>query len=81
MYVNVCNNLLERHESIQDETVASSWTLASIDSFRININRYDPLRAASYIELPKILASKKAIINVTNVGSRATRRGQLGAGD
>ena len=39
---------------------------STIDSYRININRYDPLRAGSFMELPKILASKKAIINVKN---------------
>ena len=42
------------------------WVLVSIDSFRININRYDPFRAGSFIELPKVLASKKAIVNIEN---------------
>ena len=38
--------------------------MVSIDSYRVNINRYDPLRAGSFMELPKTLASKKAILNV-----------------
>jgi hypothetical protein len=33
---------------------------------RVNINKYNPLRASSYIKLPEVLANKKAIINVKN---------------
>ena len=64
--INITNRIIERHEDMEDSLEGSQWVLISIDSFRININRYDPLRAGSFIELPKILASKKAIININN---------------
>jgi len=65
MYANV-NYILPRHENIANNLEGTQWVLKSIDSFRININRYDPLRASSFIELPETLASEKAIINVKN---------------
>ena len=66
IYNDITRYIIGRHENISDNLEGTQWVLESIDSFRININRYDPLRAGSFIELPKILASKKAIINVKN---------------
>ncbi|XP_065211441.1 uncharacterized protein LOC135839374 [Planococcus citri] len=58
--------VLDRHEKINEKLVGSDWYLKLINSFRVNINKYDPLRAGSYIDLPKTLKDKKAIINVKN---------------
>ena len=66
MYDNITNYIIARHENISENLEGTQWVLVSIDSYRININRYDPLRAGSFMELPKTLASKKAIINVKN---------------
>lgn len=44
----------------------SGFTLSSIEELSVQINRFDPLRASSYIKLPKFLADKKAIVNVQN---------------
>ena len=66
MYDNITNDIIGRHDNISENLEGTQWVLVSIDSFRININKYDPLRANSFIELPKTLASKKAIINVKN---------------
>lgn len=44
----------------------SGFTLLSINELVVEINQYDPLRGSSYIELPKYLANKHAIINVKN---------------
>ena len=63
MYNDITEDIIGRHENIQDNLEGTQWVLLSIDSFRININKYDPLRAGSYIEIPKILSCKKAIIN------------------
>ena len=66
MYDNIIDDIIGRHENIQDSLEGTQWVLISIDTFRININRYDPLMAGSFIELPKILAKKKAIVNIEN---------------
>ncbi|MBP1525805.1 MAG: hypothetical protein H9Q67_04825 [Spiroplasma ixodetis] len=66
MYDNITNYIIGRHENISENLEGTQWVLVSIDSFRININRFDPLRAGSFMELPKTLASKKVIINVKN---------------
>ncbi|XP_065204586.1 uncharacterized protein LOC135834592 [Planococcus citri] len=63
-------SVLDRHENIIDELTGSPWRIISINSFRVNINKYDPLRASSYIDLPKILKDKKAIINVKNTDNK-----------
>ena len=44
----------------------SGFSLQSITNLVLQINKYDPLKGSSYIELPKWLANKKAIINVKN---------------
>ena len=44
----------------------SGWVLEKILYLEININKYNPLRASSYIPLPKDIASKKAIVNIRN---------------
>lgn len=47
-------------------TQGSGFTLAEIIELSIHIGRYEPLSASSYIELPKTLKEKHAIINVVN---------------
>ncbi|VEN62739.1 unnamed protein product [Callosobruchus maculatus] len=44
----------------------SGWVLEKILYLEININKYNPLRASSYIPLPKDIANKKAIVNIQN---------------
>ena len=44
----------------------SGWSLRKILHLSININKYNPLRAGSYIKLPKQIANKKACVNVQN---------------
>ena len=44
----------------------SGWCLESIVELSINVAKYTPLAAISYIPTPKELADKKAIINVQN---------------
>ena len=50
----------------------SGWTLESVLSLSVNIAKYAPLKGSSYIELPKYLTDKKAIISrmkTTNASS------------
>ena len=44
----------------------SSWEYVGTDSAYVNVARYDPLVAGTYIPLPAKLQSKKAVINVQN---------------
>lgn len=47
-------------------TTGSGFTLAAINELVVQANKYQPLHALSYIQLPKYLMTKKAIINVKN---------------
>lgn len=51
-----------------DEVVlhGSGFSLSSIKELVVQISRYEPLRASSYIDLPKEVAKKKAVVNVYN---------------
>lgn len=44
----------------------SGFTLSNINELLVQINRYDPIRGASFIDLPKYLKAKHAIVNVVN---------------
>ena len=44
----------------------SNWALRRIKSLEVRLNRYIPLRGASYMELPDYIRKKRAIINVKN---------------
>lgn len=44
----------------------SGWAFLKNLYLEVNINKYSPLRASSYIELPKCLKMKRACINIKN---------------
>ncbi|CAL1297347.1 unnamed protein product [Larinioides sclopetarius] len=44
----------------------SGWILDKIVHFELCVAKYHPLRASSYIPLPKKLAEKKAVLNIQN---------------
>lgn len=44
----------------------SGWTLINLMYLEININKFNPMRASSYIDLPLPIKRKKAVINVQN---------------
>ncbi|KAK9728846.1 hypothetical protein QE152_g16977 [Popillia japonica] len=44
----------------------SGWTLCKILHIEVNINKYNPMRASGFIDLPQQIKKKKAIINVQN---------------
>ncbi|XP_043466577.1 uncharacterized protein LOC122501291 [Leptopilina heterotoma] len=44
----------------------SNWNLQSIIRLEVNVNKYNPMRASSYIDLPSQIKRKKACINVQN---------------
>lgn len=66
------NNIYEQVKSsitknIQEfETKDSGWTFLRNLYLEININKYSPLHASSFIELPKFIKNKRACINIKN---------------
>ncbi|XP_046666612.1 uncharacterized protein LOC124358355 [Homalodisca vitripennis] len=44
----------------------SGWTLHKILHLELRINRYVPLRGSSYMELPKKIVAKHAVVNIMN---------------
>lgn len=52
--------------ALNAELRGSGFTLARIIELDVNVCRYDPLRASSYIDLPKFIKNKHAIINIKN---------------
>ena len=47
--------------------LGSGWSLLEIKRFTIHIAQYRPLAGSSYIETPKAIVGKQAIVNVRNL--------------
>ena len=45
------------------EQKGSGWVLFSLKKLTMNIIEYDPMRASSFIELPKVIKNRKACMN------------------
>ena len=57
----------------------SGWILDNVISLSVNIAKYTPLKGSSYIELPKYLKDKKAIVNVKNEDNKCLKWALLAA--
>lgn len=57
----------------------SGFTLSQIDELLVQVNRFDPIAGSSYIELPKFLQTKKAIINIKNDDNQCFKYAVLSA--
>lgn len=64
MFSKVIETICHKIGSFEDKN--SGWAFIRNLYLEININKYNPLRASSYIELPKIVKSKRACINIQN---------------
>jgi len=51
----------------------SGWTFKSIVKMGIHIDKYKPLKGSSYIDLPRVIKDKKAIINPKNKDNECFR--------
>lgn len=60
--VHVCKVRLDEFMAVE-----SGWSLHAIDSLHIYNNYHEPIRGSSYIELPRNIALKNAIVNVQNL--------------
>ncbi|GFW00194.1 uncharacterized protein TNCV_2914761 [Trichonephila clavipes] len=56
-----------KREVEEFEARRSGWRLIEIKYLELRINKYNPLRGSSYIDLPKTIKAKKAVINVKNL--------------
>lgn len=67
-YKDIADKLLaEADDFLKKE---SGWTLDRIEALEIRLNKYNPLRGSTFIELPASIRAKKAIINVQNADNR-----------
>ena len=64
LYVRTTDKILESMANFQK--LGSNWRFKSVVKLDINTVEYKPLKGSSYIPLPKVLANKKAIINMQN---------------
>ena len=58
----------EIEEEIQkvENSEGSGWVFVEVENLTLHTTLWDPLKASSYIKLPKELKNKKAIINMEN---------------
>ncbi|GFU27684.1 uncharacterized protein TNCV_4866911 [Trichonephila clavipes] len=64
LYNSIVDKLLAETADFQEKE--SGWTLDSIMYLEIRINKFNPLRASLFIDLPEIIKKKHAVINVQN---------------
>lgn len=57
----------------------SGFTLAEIKELNVQISRFDGIAGSSYIDLPKFLKDKKAIVNVKNKDNKCFKYAVLSA--
>lgn len=62
--VNIVDEIMQGVENATFQ--GSGFTLSAIISLNVQVSSYEPLKGSSYVQTPKKLASKKAIINVQN---------------
>ncbi|XP_043471972.1 uncharacterized protein LOC122504790 [Leptopilina heterotoma] len=74
---NVKQPTLKRIEEFQQKD--SNWRLHSIERLEVNINKYNPMRASSYINLPSAINRKHACINVQNADNQCFKWSILSA--
>ena len=78
------NAIEEGHQRIDSQIdkwtkEGSGWVVNRVICLYVNIAKYQPLKGSSYIELPKYLKDKKAIINVKNEDNKCLKWALLSA--
>jgi len=57
-------NIIHQIETFQEN--GSGWSLKNLISLQLNMIKYDPMKASSFIELPKDIKKKEACNNIQN---------------
>ena len=65
LYITMTEKIIEKMATLQQAT-GSGWRLHSFIKLELHTARYNPLRGETWIQLPKELANKGAIINMEN---------------
>ena len=77
--INSSTNIPETFETIKQKIIesfetytsgGSGWIFQNIDCLLLKVNKNVPLSGSSYIDLPKEIKAKKAVINVQNKDNR-----------
>ena len=69
IYQEMADEIEEEIQKVQ-QAAGSGWVFVEIENLTLHTCTYDPLRAGSYINLPKELKGKNAIINMKNEGDK-----------
>ena len=64
-YDEMVDEILEEID-LAELAEGSGWVFVKVEKLVLHTTRWDPVNAGSYIELPKALKDKKAIINMKN---------------
>ena len=64
IFDSMIETIEERFQNFNNQ--GSNWVLERVISLDVQITQFIPLRGRSYISLPKVIANKKAIINMKN---------------
>ena len=65
IYKEMIDEIEEEINKIE-QAEGSGWVFVEVESLALHVDIWDPLRASSYIDLPKELKNRKAIINMKN---------------
>ena len=65
IYEEMINEIEEEIQKVED-AVESGWIFVEVENLTLHTNIWDPIKASSYIDLPKELKNKNAIINMKN---------------
>ena len=69
IYQEMADEIEEEIQKVK-QAEGSGWIFVEIENLTLHTCTYDPLRAGSYINLPKELKGKNAIINMKNEGDK-----------
>ena len=73
------SDIEKRIEKWTRELEGSGWTVTKVLNVYLDFAKYTPLKGSSYIELPKYLKDKKAIVNVKNEDNKCLKWALLSA--
>ena len=65
VYQEMINEIEEEIQKVE-QTEGSGWVFVEVENLTLHTVIWDPLNAGSYIDLPKELKDKKALINMKN---------------
>ena len=65
IYEEMINEIEEEIQKVEN-AVGSGWVFVEVESVVLHIDKWDPIKASSYIDLPEYLSKRGGIINMKN---------------